>query len=140
MLTTIKSQVPKSLLIVVKFLWITYHWHLNIFEFEQNSFDGARYVISYKTFKKTTSFIPFEKKCNTVQKMMKRIWIPSPNWKALICKNCGEKKIVYGLWMAALEKWKAETARVIARPFPLLKISVLKISKNSKEIPVRVHF
>ena len=61
MLTTIKSQVPKSLLIVVKFLWITYHWHLNIFEFEQNSFDGARYVISYKTFKKTTTFIPFEK-------------------------------------------------------------------------------
>ena len=120
MLTTIKSQVPKSLLIVVKFLWITYHWHLNIFEFEQNSFDGARYVISYKTFKKTTSFIPFEKKCNTVQKMMKRIWIPSPNWKALICKNCGERRL-FMVYDSCTGKVKSRNCKGDCTPFSSVK-------------------
>ena len=139
MLTTIKSQVPKSLLIVVKFLWITYHWHLNISEFEQNSFDGARYVISSKTFKKTTTFIPFEKNVILCRKWWKEFGYLVQIEKLWYVKIV-EKEDCLWFMIAALEKWKAETARVTARPFPLLKTAVLKISKNSKDIPARAHF
>ena len=122
MLNTIKSQVAKSLLTVVKFLWIIYDWHINICDFEQNSFDGAWHVISYKTFNETTAFIPFEK--NVI--LCKKWWDEldtSPNWKTLICKNCRERRLfmVYEWLHWKIEK--AETVRVTVRPSPLLKIT-----------------